>query len=206
MPLSFLYHAPTPEPRPAAAARKSMMTRVPSLLLALLLGLVFLPLLAQQSEDGEDGEDLPFVRIQRVENLQDLGRQARREGKIILMEVEASDCPYCRRLEEEILKPMLRSGDYEDNTLIVQLEIDSYADLVDWNGRKTTLAEFSQRYGVFVTPTLLFLDPQGREVSKRIVGINSVDFFGAYVDEALAEGRRRIQADTAYHKTETENP
>ena len=179
------------------------MKHLYTLLLGLLLGLASQALTAQEDADGDD---LPFVRIERVEDLQTLGRRARREGKIILMEVEASDCPYCRRLEEEILKPMLRSGDYEDNTLIVQLEIDSYADLVDWNGRKTTPAEFSQRYGVFVTPTLLFLDPQGREVSKRIVGINSVDFFGAYVDEALAEGRRRIQADTAYHKTETENP
>jgi len=54
-------------------------------------------------------------------------------------------------------------------------------------------AAVSGRYGVFVTPTLLFLDADGLEVSKRIVGINSVDFFGAYVDEALAEGRKRIE-------------
>ncbi len=178
------------------------MKHLYSLILGLLLGLAPQALLAQDNDD----DDLPFVQIERVDNLQALGQRARREGKIILMEVEASDCPFCRRLEEEILKPMLRSGDYEDNTLIVQLEIDSYADLIDWNGRKTTPAEFSQRYGVFVTPTLLFLDAQGREVSKRILGINSVDFFGAYVDEALAEGRKRIQADTADNQTETENP
>ncbi len=178
------------------------MKHLYTLILGLLLGLAPQALLAQDNDD----DDLPFVQIERVDNLQALGQRARREGKIILMEVEASDCPFCRRLEEEILKPMLRSGDYEDNTLIVQLEIDSYADLIDWNGRKTTPAEFSQRYGVFVTPTLLFLDAQGREVSKRILGINSVDFFGAYVDEALAEGRKRIQADTADNQTETENP
>jgi len=176
------------------------------LLLGLLLGLVSLALLAQDPEQDDGADDLPFVQIERVTDLQALGRRARREGKIILMEIEASDCPYCRRLEEEILKPMLRSGDYEDNTLIVQLEIDSYADLTDWNGGNTTPAAFSQRYGVFVTPTLLFLDAAGREVSKRIVGINSVDFFGAYVDEALAEGRKRIRAQTAHNQTEQENP
>ena len=159
-------------------------------LLFLILLLTGLPLLAQQDE--ENGDDLPFVQIERITDLQALGQRARREGKIILLEVEASDCPYCRKLEEEILKPMLRSGDYESNTLIVQLEIDGYDSIRDWNGTETTPAAVSSRYRVFVTPTLLFLDAGGREVSKRIVGINSVDFFGAYVDEALAEGRKHI--------------
>ncbi len=176
----------------------------------LYLGLVPVLLLLALSARGNTGEDseedLPFVRIERVENLQALGQRARREGKVILMEVEASDCPYCRRLEEEILKPMLRSGDYEDNTLIVQLEIDSYGDLTDWDGKTITPAAFSSRYGVFVTPTLLFLDDSGRELSKRILGIQSVDFFGAYVDEALAEARQRMQSRSAQLSNEQENP
>ena len=159
-------------------------------LLFLILLLTGLPLLAQQDE--ENGDDLPFVQIERITDLQALGQRARREGKIILLEVEASDCGYCRKLEEEILKPMLRSGDYESNTLIAQLEIDGYDTIRDWNGKETTASAISNHYGVFVTPTLLFLDADGREVSKRIVGINSVDFFGAYVDEALAEGRKHI--------------
>ena len=172
-------------------------------LTGLLLVLFSLALPAQES--GDDA--LPFVQIQRVDDLRALGERARREGKIILMEVEASDCPYCRKLEEEILKPMLRSGDYDGNTLIVQLEIDGYGDLTDWNGGRTTPADFARRHGVFVTPTLLFLDADGREVSKRIVGINSVDYFGAYVDEALAEGRKRMrQTRSAHNDIQREQP
>lgn len=172
-------------------------------MLPALLSLILLPL---GHADDMDENDLPFVRIERVENLQALGQRARREGKVILMEVEASDCPYCRRLEEEILKPMLRSGDYADNTLIVQLEIDGYGDLTDWDGKIITPAEFSGRYGVFVTPTLLFLDGTGQELSKRILGIQSVDFFGAYVDDALAKARQRMQSRSAQLTTEHENP
>ena len=109
------------------------------------------------------------------------------------LEISASDCGYCRTLEEEIIKPMLRSGDYERNVLIRKLEIDSYADVRHFSGDKVSAAQLASQYSIFVTPTLIFLDGQGREVSKRILGINSLDFFGGYVDNALIEGHRKIQ-------------
>ncbi len=169
--------------------------KLPAAPLLLLLLSALLPMLRPSHAD--DSEVLPFVQIERVSDLRALGQRARREGKVVLLEVEASDCGYCRRLEEEILKPMLRSGDYESGTLIVQLAIDGQDDIRGWNGRETTPSAIARRYGVFVTPTLLFLDADGREVAKRIIGINSLDYFGAYVDEALAEGRKRIAAQAS---------
>ena len=109
-----------------------------------------------------------------------------------MLAMSATYCDYCRTLEEEIIKPMLRSGDYEHNVLIRKLEIDSYASIRHFSGDTVTPARLARDFNVFVTPTLIFLDSRGQEVSERILGINSLDFFGAYVDDALIEGRQRI--------------
>ena len=144
-------------------------------------------------DDYESAQALPYVEILPALDFAALSQEANRTGKIIMLEISASDCGYCRTLEEEIIKPMLRSGDYERNVLIRKLEIDSYADVRHFSGDKVSAAQLASQYSIFVTPTLIFLDGQGREVSKRILGINSLDFFGGYVDNALIEGHRKIQ-------------
>ncbi len=140
----------------------------------------------------EQDHNLPYVEIIDVNDLQALGREAREQGKVIMLEMSASYCGYCKTLEENIIKPMLRSGDYSDYVLIRRLLIDSHYKLPDFNGSKTTPARFSQRRDVALTPTLLFLDGEGQEVSERILGVNTLEMYGAYVDAALLQGHQKI--------------
>jgi thioredoxin-related protein len=142
-----------------------------------------------------DDEDLPYVEIKKAKDLSSLAEQARESKKIIMLEVSSSDCSYCRLLEEEIIKPMIRSGDYKDSVLIRQLETDSFYTIKDFTGDETTSAGLAQSYKVKLTPTLLFLDADGKEVSERIRGVYSLDFFGGYVDDALAKGLKIIRQD-----------
>jgi thioredoxin-related protein len=135
-----------------------------------------------------DEDGLPPVEIEAVQDLSSLESQARQSQKIIMLEVTASYCSYCDLLNEEIIKPMIRSGDYKNSVLIRQLALDSSRTIKDFAGNETTPARLAQYYKVRITPTLLFLDANGNEVSKRIPGVYSLDFFGAYVDEALAKG------------------
>lgn len=168
-----------------------------------LMLLLSWPLLSGQFyDDNEDSYDdesayadegLPFVEILQVEDFAAISEEARNSGKIIMLEMSASYCSYCRKLEEEIIKPMLRSGDYTDNVLIRKLEIDSEYPMNHLSGKKTSPAQLASQFNVFVTPTLIFLDGEGKEVSKRILGVNSLDYYGAYVDEALQKGHSRIQ-------------
>ncbi len=143
-------------------------------------------------EADEEDQSLPYVEIIDVNDLEALGREARAEGKVILLEMSASYCGYCKTLEENIIKPMLRSGDYTDYVLIRRLHIDSHYGLKDFNGSKTTPAKYSLRHNVQLTPTLLFLDGEGNEVSERILGVNTLEMYGAYVDKALLQGHQKI--------------
>lgn len=165
------------------------------ILLTLLVSWPLAALAYDHYHDADDNADLPHVEIIDAVDFAALSSEAKRSGKIIMLEVSASDCGYCRTLEEEIIKPMLRSGDYEQQVLIRKLEIDRYSDVRHFSGARISPVQLAHQYDVFVTPTLMFLDGQGREVSERIVGINSLDFFGGYVDDALAEGHHKIQTN-----------
>ena len=153
----------------------------------------FLPADVHADEYDEDYDELelPYVEIKTTTDYFELAEQARDSGKIIMLEISASYCGYCELLEEEIIKPMLRSGDYDDTVLIRKLDIDSYYTIIDFIGDKSTPDEMATAYKIRITPTLLFLDGEGNEAAKRILGVNSLDFFGGYVDEAID---RAIQA------------
>ena len=159
------------------------------LLTIIALGMLSLMAIANEY----DADELPFVEIKEVADFESLSQEAKAKRKVIMLEMSATYCGYCRTLEEEIIKPMLRSGDYEDNVLIRKMEIDSHAPIKGLKGDKTSPAQIANRMDVFVTPTLIFLDSEGNEVSERILGVNSLDFYGAYVDSALEQGRRIIQ-------------
>jgi thioredoxin-related protein len=112
----------------------------------------------------------------------------------IMLVFTASDCSYCDVLEHEILRPMLISGDYDDKVIIRKIVIDEQPSIRDFRGRSIAADKLAQRYGVYVTPTMLFLDSHGRELSERIVGINTVEMFGGRVDAAIAKSRQVLHA------------
>ncbi len=159
--------------------------------------LLFIALLMQWSfsvsADADDDEALPYVEIKYATDFSQLGEIARDENKIILLEASASSCAYCELLEEEFIKPMLRSGDYTD-VLIRKIEIDGSTTIKDFSGESTDPDEFARRLKIRLTPTLLFLDSHGNEISQRILGINSLDLYGGYLDEAINTGLQKIKS------------
>lgn len=138
-------------------------------------------------------ESLPAVEIIAVEDFAQLTSQAKQQKKLIMLEVAAAYCSYCQTLEEEIIKPMLRSGDYDADVFIRKIDIESFSRIKDINGKSVTAAQLAKNWGVEVTPTLIFLNGQNEEVSERIVGVNSLDYFGGLVDDAIELGLATIR-------------
>ncbi len=130
------------------------------------------------------------VQVPLGENLQQDAYQSRQTGRPIVLVFSAQYCGYCELLEEEILKPMLRSGLYEDQLILRKLMVDSYLPIASFNGTRQPPEDLKRRYGVSVTPTLVFVDDQGRELAERMVGINTVEMYGGYLDAAVEESRQ----------------
>ena len=133
--------------------------------------------------------------VSPVEDLAALGERARHGRMPILLVVSRDDCPYCKLLKREILEPMLLSGDYSGRVLIRELLVDSYAPVRDFDGETVSSDAVASRYGARLTPTVLFLDHRGRELAEPMIGINTVEFYGHYLDATIDAARVRLGAD-----------
>jgi thioredoxin-related protein len=138
-------------------------------------------------------ETLPYVKVREVANLQAVGEEARARQLPILVMFSIRECPYCDVVREEFLKPMLRSGDYVDRVIMLELYSDSHAQLRDFNGELISADELIHRYQAGFAPTLVFLDSQGKELAERLIGITTRDFYGGYLDDAIDESLQRVR-------------
>lgn len=125
-------------------------------------------------------------------DLQREGRQAEQACMPLLLEFSAEECGYCTLLEEEILNPTLLNREYDRRVMMRKLMIDRFNKLRDFDGSPVRAAELADRYRVFVTPTLLFVDSQGKELAERMVGVTTLEFYGGYLDQALEVSRSRL--------------
>ena len=117
---------------------------------------------------------------------------ARQMSAPIMLYFSDPACGYCRKLEKEIFLPMLRSGDYQDRVLLRKIPWLSRGLLKDFDGSEIELRAIAGRYNVQVTPTMIFVDEDGAEIAKRILGYNGPDFFWFYLDRAIDESRSAL--------------
>ncbi len=134
------------------------------------------------------------AQIETVEDLRVLKRQAETADLPILLMFTAEDCEYCDALRDNYLLPMIKSGDYDSLVLIKQIYIDEYSYLRNAKGELIDGGAFAMHYNVDVTPTILFLNSSGIELTKRLVGISNIYYFGDTLDKHIS------QAKAAYDK------
>lgn len=130
--------------------------------------------------------------IPEANDFQALQQEMQRKGLPLLLAVRADYCGFCRQLETEHLEPMLRSGQYDSRILIRRFDLGSEQTIVDFNGERIDADEFAAKHKASLTPTLLFLDAKGKEVAERLLGYNSPDFYGAYLEEAINTAQRAL--------------
>ena len=114
------------------------------------------------------------------------------EQRPIIIFVTQYGCQYCQLLRQQVLHPMIRGGDLDAKAILREVSLDSGDSIIDFSGDSTSGSVFASRYDAEMTPTLLFLDSRGREVSDRIVGISNIEYYGFYLDKAIASSTSAI--------------
>jgi len=123
-------------------------------------------------------------------DLHQLSHQSRQQKLPILLVYSAESCEYCQRLEEDILEPMLRAGEFNGRVIIRKVMVDSVLDLKDFGGHNINAEEFAFQQGVQVTPTLRFVDASGNDLVTEMIGYNTPAMYGAYVINAINQSRQ----------------
>lgn len=112
----------------------------------------------------------------------------------ILLMFAAETCSYCLQVERDYLQPLLYDAVYADKVLIRKVLIHDPRPLVDFDGSTLETARIADRYRVGLVPTLVFVDAQGREISERLVGLTTVDFYWGYLQRSLDMAREQVGA------------
>ncbi len=130
-------------------------------------------------------------------HLQDALETVRTTGQPLVLYVSRSDCTFCRAFEKDILQPLIRSQVYAGKVQFFELRVDDTERFTDG---ALTAAQLAEHWDIQVTPTLLFLDHRGCELTRRRLGYSGNEFYGYYfersIDAAIAQIAHRTEPTT----------
>jgi len=167
-----------------------------TLILTSLIVISYLLVLFSQIALSKPPKSLEQYQMIESTNLSQIIEANQNQSKVIILYVSSPFCPFCKKLEEEILTPMLKSGDYADKVLLRKFTIDSKQLITNFQGKSQRPKSLMKEYKVKVTPTLLFLDKNGKQLSDAIVGYSNDEFFWYYLDTAIDESNQQLNKIT----------
>lgn len=111
------------------------------------------------------------------------------QGQPLVVMVSLDGCPYCKIARDHYLAPLRQ----QEGLPVVQVDMRSRAPVLDFRGATVTQDDLVQRWKIRVAPTVLFFGRGGAEVAERLVGGYIPDFYGAYLDQRLAQARNTLR-------------
>lgn len=118
----------------------------------------------------------------------DLGEElqtARAEGKKgIFLFFEIDSCPFCIRMKRRLLSRPEVQDFFGKFFLRYTVDIEGDVEITDFQGKTMRQKDFALEHRVRGTPTMIFYDLEGKEVTRYIGAIDRVDdllLLGEYV-------------------------
>jgi thioredoxin-related protein len=162
-------------------------TRLRHLILPALLPLfLILPITAVS-------QSKPYYKVPLAQDLQADGELAREKKVPLLIMFSQDGCLYCDQVREDFLEPMRKSGDYTDKVIMRVVKLDSYTDVRDFDGEWRDPIDIAVRYRASLTPTVIFVNHRGSELTERILGISTPPMYGGLLDEAIDVSLQRLR-------------
>lgn len=136
--------------------------------------------------------DAERPKVPVASDLHDLALKSNQENIPILIMYSSDTCEYCERLEDDLLAPMYLDSKNQKRVIIRKVMIDSIDEIKDFSGKEVDAEEFAYNQGVQVTPTLRFVDAKGDKLVPDMIGYNTPEMYGAYVDNAIESSLKSL--------------
>jgi thioredoxin-related protein len=160
-------------------------------ILACALALAALPARAQASNPV--ARAATQSKLTEARDLAADGKLAGARGVPLVVLYSRDDCNWCERVRREHLGPLSR--DPATPALIRELHMDRTTPLIDFQGRRTTSADFSRDMKARFAPTVMFHGPDGAMLAEAIVGFRLADFYGSYLQSAIADSQQQLRRE-----------
>ncbi len=152
-----------------------------------LTSLVLLPLL------GLFGcSDAKESNILTVDNLAQLAIEAKAKNIPIMLFVTAPYCGYCHQLERDVIVPMLKNPRYAPLVLVRRFDLGKDT-AIDFDGVSRETMRIATRYKAQLTPTLVFLSPDGQQLTEHMLGVAAdLDLYGGMIDARINQALEKL--------------
>ena len=131
-------------------------------------------------------------KLQQATDLQELSKISKETQRPILLLFSQAFCESCHRIKDEILNPMLLNEDDTNRVIMREMLIDEGQTFIDFDGSQKETRELFVDYDMVVTPTLILLDHTGKQLGDKLIGLNTVELYGWYLENAIVYARSLI--------------
>ena len=133
------------------------------------------------------GSTIPLAADLRAD-----GRLSRERREPIVILFSLPGCPYCEIVRRSHLAPMLRGPASAGRMIVRQVDVGIEEPVTGFGGERTTHAAVARAHGVRFAPVVAFWDGEGRALAEPLKGMLLPDFYGAYLEDAIASARAKL--------------
>lgn len=145
------------------------------LFLAASLLIAPISLSAEEVPMGDDGLHKPaWIHNDTFLDMREDLETANSEGKRLAIIVEQRGCIYCDRMHNEVFVIPEINAMLNDDYYFVQINMFGDLEVTDFDGEVLPERDFVKKWGVFFTPTTLFIDTEvseSEDASDAIVAV-----------------------------------
>ena len=117
----------------------------------------------------------------------DTVKEEKKQGIFIFFDMVG--CPYCQYMKEKVLNQEIAQEWYQQNFRSIRVDIHGATEVIDFDGTELTESTFSERYGVFSTPTMIFFDTDGKEIYRHLKMIKTPERLIVMGEAVLAKNK-----------------
>jgi thioredoxin-related protein len=123
-------------------------------------------------------------------------REAARDRTVVVALFSLPGCPFCEAIRRDQLRHLAREQAAQ-RVRVVEYDLTDrrpFAGTAARSPAPVSPAALAASLDVRLAPTVAFIGPDGKEIAERLVGYSSPDFYGAYLEQRIAQARERLGA------------
>ena len=148
------------------------------LLVRRLLVFVFLAVAIESAAQGE---------LRMANDLHGLGRESGLRKIPVVLFFSSVHCEYCDLVRDEFLNYLSTDPAFMNKLLLREVRMDSTHPLLDFSRQSISHAAFTEQRAIGLVPTIQFTDGVGDILVEDIVGVTTLGFYGAYLEQAIEQ-------------------
>ena len=148
------------------------------LLVRRLLVFIFLAVAIESAAQGE---------LRMANDLHGLGRESNLRKIPVVLFFSSVHCEYCDLVRDEFLNYLSTDPAFMNKLLLREVRMDNIRPLLDFSRQSISHAAFTEQRAIELVPTIQFTDGVGDILVEDIVGVTTLGFYGAYLEQAIEQ-------------------